>query len=164
MATARAAPLAGRWTPLVNENFATMADIHRILETLPAGADQMSTADGRAKTVAASRARLARMVGCDVGERSDDDWRQLALWFAEAQLRAIGDGAMLVLSAAELPREAPIVGAGIGEGVLSEVARRVGRRYVPFETLIDVAPEAKPWASHCAPATALALLAAAAKR
>ena len=69
MAIAERAPFAGRWSPLINENFATMADVHRILGTLPEGADQMATADGRAKTVAASRARLARMVGRDVERR-----------------------------------------------------------------------------------------------
>ena len=63
MATASRAPLRGAWTPLINENFATMADVHRILGTLPAGVDLMATADGREKTVAASRARLARMLG-----------------------------------------------------------------------------------------------------
>ena len=58
-------PFAGAWTPLINENFATMADVHRILGNIPAGADQMATADGRDKTVDASRVRLARMVGRD---------------------------------------------------------------------------------------------------
>jgi hypothetical protein len=66
MAVAERAPFAGRWSPLINENFATMADVHRILGQLPDGVDQMATADGRAKTSEASRARLARMVGCDV--------------------------------------------------------------------------------------------------
>jgi probable H4MPT-linked C1 transfer pathway protein len=47
MATADRAPVAGAWTTLVNENFATMADVHRILGSLPEGADQMATADGR---------------------------------------------------------------------------------------------------------------------
>jgi hypothetical protein len=32
---------------------------------------------------------------------------------------------------------------------------------VPFETLLNVAPQARGTASHCAPAAALALLAAA---
>src|SRR5262245_12561230 len=47
MAIAERAPLAGCWTPLVHENFANMADVHRLLRNLPEGADQMPTADGR---------------------------------------------------------------------------------------------------------------------
>ena len=38
MAAAGRAPFAGAWTPLVNENFANMADVHRILGSLPDGA------------------------------------------------------------------------------------------------------------------------------
>jgi probable H4MPT-linked C1 transfer pathway protein len=160
MATASRAPFDGAWTTLVNENFATMADVHRILGSLPDGADQMGTADGREKTVAASCARLARMIGRDAADASAACWEKLAAWLAEAQLRAIIDGAMLVASAAQVARHAPIVGAGIGAGVVAEVARRMGSRFIGFESLLDVVPEARAAASHCAPAAALALLAA----
>jgi probable H4MPT-linked C1 transfer pathway protein len=159
MAVAERAPFAGRWSPLINENFANMADVHRILGQLPADADQMVTADGRGKTVAASQARLARMVGCDADAAGEAAWSMLAQWFAEAQIRTITDGAMLVLSHANLPADAPILGAGIGDAVVREVARRLGRRYVAFESMLDVAPEARERASHCAPAAALAALA-----
>ena len=54
-----AKPFRGAWTPLMNEYFASSADIHRILDDLPYGADKMPTADGREKTVDAFRARLA---------------------------------------------------------------------------------------------------------
>lgn len=158
MAVAARAPFAGRWTTLVNENFATMADVHRLLGTLPDGVDQMPTADGRPKTVAASRARLARMVGTDADAAADDDWTRLAAWFAEAQLRTIVDGTALVETAARLPPDAPVVGAGIGEAVVREVARRLGRRPVDISTVIEAAPEARDGASRCAPAAAVALL------
>jgi probable H4MPT-linked C1 transfer pathway protein len=159
MSAARHAPVAGRLTPLVNEHFATMADVHRVLGHLPEDADQMVTADGREKTVAASRARLARIVGRDAEDLDDAAWKALACWFAEAQMRAIADAAMLVLSRTDLVADAPMVGAGIGEAVLREVARRLGRDYVPFGSLLDVAQAAGQWASHCAPAAALAILA-----
>jgi len=159
MATADRAPVAGAWTTLVNENFATMADVHRILGSLPDGVDLMPTADGRNKTAAGSRARLARMVGADSADLDDAAMRALARWFAEAQLRAIVDAAMLVLSTASLPADAPIVGAGIGTAAVAEVARRLHRPYVAFDGLIDAAPEAAAAAAHCAPAAALALLA-----
>ena len=108
MATAERAPFGGRWTTLINENFATMADVHRILGRLPYGVDQMPTADGRDKTVAASRARMARMVGRDAADADDATWTALARWFAEAQMRTITDAAMLVLSQGNLPPAAPI--------------------------------------------------------
>ena len=139
MATADRAPLAGSWTTLVNENFATMADVHRILGSLPDGADLMATADGREKTVAASRARLARMVGADAADLDDAAILALARWFAEAQLRAIVDAAMLAASATALPVDAPVVGAGIGTALVARSGppaapplcgvRRPDRRY-----------------------------------
>jgi probable H4MPT-linked C1 transfer pathway protein len=159
MATAKRAPFAGAWTPLINENFATMADVHRILGTLPDGADRMTTADGREKTVEASRARLARMVGRDAADADDTAWNALGAWFAEAQLQAVTDGAMLVLSDARLPADAPIVGAGIGDDLVREIARRLHRKHIAFDSLLDVVPQVRSAASQCAPAAALALLA-----
>ena len=39
MALAAPAPFGGRRTPLMNEYFASAADVHRILGQLPEGAD-----------------------------------------------------------------------------------------------------------------------------
>lgn len=162
MATAECAPFAGAWTPLINENFATMADVHRILGTLPDGADHMASADGREKTAHASRARLARMVGRDAADADDAAWTSLARWFAEAQVRKITDGATLVLSGTPLSDEAPVITAGVGSAVAAEVARRLHRDAVTFDSLLNVVPAARDAASQCAPAAALALIAAAA--
>lgn len=158
MATAERAPLHGSWMPLINENFATMADVHRILGTLPAGVDLMVTADGREKTVEASRARLARMVGCDACDADNTTWHRLAQWFAEAQTRTVTDAAMLVVSGCTMGA-APVVAAGIGLTVTAEIARRLGRACTSFHELFDVAPEAEIGVCHCAPAAALAALA-----
>jgi len=160
MAVATRAPFAGQWRSLVNENFATVADVHRILGSLPEDADQMATADGRAKTIVASRARLARMIGSDATDAEPERWAALARWFAEAQIRTILDGAMLVLSCAAMPDSAPVVGAGIGAALAREVARRLGRDHVAFATLLEVTPSARERACDCAPAAALAVLAA----
>ncbi|MGB6175840.1 MAG: hydantoinase/oxoprolinase family protein [Methylocella sp.] len=154
-------PFAGRWTPLMNEWFATMADVRRILGQLPDGADVMDAADGREKTPAASRARLARMIGRDSGEADDAVWDRLAQFFAEAQLRDIMDAAALVLSRGHLHASAPVVGAGAGRGVIRELAARIGRTFIAFDDLIEAVPEARSKACDCAPASAVALLAAA---
>ena len=158
MATARYVPFRGAWTSLINENFATMADVHRLLGSLPAEADQMPTADGREKTVAASRMRLARMVGCDAADVDNAAWTALAQWFAEAQLRQILDGAMLVLSRTALPAGAPVVAAGIGDGVVHALARRLDRECMPFDALLQATAAAREAARQCGPAAALALL------
>ena len=58
----------------MNEYFASSADVHRILGDLPEGADKMPTADGREKTVEASRARLARMIGHEADDADAPEW------------------------------------------------------------------------------------------
>ncbi len=156
MSMASRAPFRGAWTPLMNEYFASSADVHRILGDLPEGADKMSTADGREKTVEASRARLARMVGREADEGADAEWTGLAAWFAEAQLRQIADAALLRLSRDDVAVAAPVVAAGVGEGLAAEVARRLRRPCLGFSALIEGPAEA----AHCAPAVAVALLAA----
>jgi probable H4MPT-linked C1 transfer pathway protein len=159
MATAARAPLNGSWMALISENFATMADVHRILGTLPAGVDLMATADGREKSVPASRARLARMLGSDAANADNKTWDLLARWFAEAQIRVIADAVMLVMSRCIATSAAPVVAAGIGVGVVAEVARRLGLSWERFDELLEVIPEARDAVSHCAPAAALTVLA-----
>jgi (4-(4-[2-(gamma-L-glutamylamino)ethyl]phenoxymethyl)furan-2-yl)methanamine synthase len=157
MASADRAPFKGVWTPLINENFANMADVHRILGSLPADADMMATADSREKTREGSRARLARMVGADDADADDRAWAALAQWFAEMQIRRVMDAVMLVNSRHLLVANAPVVAAGIGIHVVEEITRRMGREYIAFDALVDAVPQARAAASQCAPAAALAL-------
>lgn len=161
MAIADRVPFAGRWQPLMNEYFASMADVRRITGELPDGVDQHATADGRGKSVAESRARLARMVGYDAADASDADWLRLATYLGERQLTSLLDAAGLVLSRGALPEDAPIVGAGIGDFLSRALAARLGRRWIALGETIPVAPEAAAWASRAAPAVAVALLAGA---
>jgi probable H4MPT-linked C1 transfer pathway protein len=156
MALASRAPFRGAWTPLMNEYFASSADVYRILGDLPDGADKMPTADGREKTVEASRARLARMVGREADEGAEAEWVGLAAWFAEAQIRQIADAAWLRLSRNDVAVRAPVIAAGVGESLAAEVAQRLRRPCVKFSSLIAAPVEA----SHSAPAVAVALLGA----
>jgi probable H4MPT-linked C1 transfer pathway protein len=159
MALAQRAPFAGAWTSLAAEYFASAADVYRVLGMLDEAADQMDTADRRPKTAMASRARLARMIGHDAGDATEADWLGLAMWFAEMQLRQIHDGALLVLSGARLPQDAPVIAAGVGASIVHRLADRLGRRCVPFGRLLG-ADATVSWLNACAPAVAVALLAA----
>jgi probable H4MPT-linked C1 transfer pathway protein len=159
MAGLRLVPFDGLWVPLMNEWFANSSDVYRLLTELPEDADLMATADGRDKSVEASRGRLARMLGRDSSDASPQAWTQVARYFAEAQLRAITDGAHLVLSRGELAEDAPIIGAGIGRFVVRRLAERLRMSYVDFGDLFDAGPEIRGKVSDYAPAAALALLA-----
>jgi probable H4MPT-linked C1 transfer pathway protein len=154
-------PFAGQWAPLMNEWFADAADVHRILGHLPASADMMETADGREKTPAASRARLARMIGRDACEADDAAWDRLARFFAEAQTRTIMDSAALVLSRGLVGKAAPMIGAGVGREVIARIATRLERTFRCFDEVIPTDSSARDMANDCAPASAVALLLAA---
>jgi len=156
MAMAPRAPFAGQWTPLMNEYFASAADVRRVLGDLPDGADLLATADGRDKSPAASRARLARMIGREATDAPDAAWQRLAAWFAETQLRDICDAAFVRLSRGDLDPRAPVIAAGAGEQLAGEIARRLHRPLQNFADLTGGGAEA----SVCAPAAAVALLVA----
>jgi (4-(4-[2-(gamma-L-glutamylamino)ethyl]phenoxymethyl)furan-2-yl)methanamine synthase len=160
-AYAARAPIAGGWTPLVNEAFASMADVRRVLGDLPEGetdADLSPTADGRPKTVAASRARLARLAGRDAAELRDAQWRAFAQYLARAQLRAIEDQIALLESREAVACDAPIVGAGVGRKLAARLAHSQGRTFIDFADLIAAPRDVAERAANCAPASALALL------
>ncbi|PRD41472.1 hypothetical protein C5748_21550 [Phyllobacterium phragmitis] len=151
-------PVRGRMTPLMNEYFANTADLGRILGTLDEADDQYQAADHGAKTMAGSIERLARMVGRDSGDLREEEWIDIARWFAEHQLRMIHDGAFRVATQLSSDATAPVIGAGIGRPQIKRLAERLERPYVDFGSLIPASDEARDDASKAAPAAAVALL------
>jgi len=160
MAVADTVPFAGQRQRVMAEHFATMADVHRLTGALPEDADQLPAADGRGKTSEESARRLARMLGRDLDSATMGDWRRLAMHLAERQLQLLQAAADRVLSRGTLGDDAPIVGAGIGRFLARELAQRLRRPYVDFAELVEGEPAAKEWAARCAPAAAVAILAA----
>jgi (4-(4-[2-(gamma-L-glutamylamino)ethyl]phenoxymethyl)furan-2-yl)methanamine synthase len=164
MALAAEAPFAGRRVALMNELFATSADLYRILGLLPEDADQHPAADGGSKTEEASARRLARMIGADLADGSPEDWRRLAGVLARGQQRRIEDAIALQLSRGLISADAPLVGAGCGRFLVEGLAVAAGRPWRDFADLIAADGPARGWAATCAPAVAVALLLAEADR
>ena len=159
MAVVRHVDLAGARIGVMAEHFAVMADVYRLTGELPAHADQHATADGRGKSLRESCARLARMVGRDASGAPEETWRGLARSIAGRQLQELQDAAERVLSAAALPIEAPLIGAGVGRFLAQTLARRLARPYLGFENIIDASDSVvAAGAADAAPAVAVALL------
>lgn len=152
------APFQGVETRLTHEYFATMADVYRILGRLNCGVDLHDTADGKGKSIEESITRLARMFGCDAKDASQEEWKQCAELFAEAQSRRICDGIDQVLAAHRDAELSVFVTAGIGCDVISKLSERYGAQSIPFSQIANVAPDALSEANHCAPAVAVAHL------
>jgi probable H4MPT-linked C1 transfer pathway protein len=157
LALTRRVPFAGEWVGLAAEHFATTADVHRLTGDLPANADLMETADGGAKTPFASARRLARMIGRDREEGTDQCWGRLAAYLSEQQLLLIANGCQRQLSLG-LGEQAPLVGAGVGRFLVQRLAKRLGRPYVDINRLMTITTEGRVSAADCAPAVAVALL------
>jgi probable H4MPT-linked C1 transfer pathway protein len=157
----------GETTSVMNEWFATSADIYRLTDELWPPHDQHPSADNGPKTKPASRARMARMIGRDAADGSDADWRRFADEWRREQMRAIEASLARVCSAHPELAAAPIVGAGCGRFLAAALARQDARSYVDFAMLAGAArgaagetAELGEWAATCAPSVAVGLLAA----
>jgi uncharacterized hydantoinase/oxoprolinase family protein len=127
----------------MNEFFATTADVYRLTGELDAEHDQHPAADGAGKDVAATRQRLARMIGLDAHDAPDDDWSPLAREWRELQLLELRGQLQRVLDAAALPQgreaaalppRAPLVAAGCGDFLVAALADALRRPVRPFSS------------------------------
>ncbi|MFD0987552.1 hydantoinase/oxoprolinase family protein [Methyloligella solikamskensis] len=160
MALAQKAPFQGRMQGVAAEKFATLADVYRLTGDLPGDADPYPTADGRVKSVEASAARLARMLGRDADDAPMADWIAVAKWFADRHWQQIAQEAEALIGRDGLSPDALVVGAGCGRFLAAALANALRRPYRDFGALIG-APEAlRSAAAVCAPAVSVAFLAA----
>jgi probable H4MPT-linked C1 transfer pathway protein len=151
--------LRGHEQRLAAGGFASMADVRRILGELPDGVDQHATADGRGKSVEESVARYARVFGRDAEDASREEWRSAARELADKQMEEIRLAAVSVLAEFKQLREAPVVVAGIGGSQIAALMAQQGKKIVRFSALANATPDCADWATFCAPAVAVSLLA-----
>ncbi len=157
----------GRVFNVMNEFFATTADVYRLTAELDPAHDLQPSADGAAKDALATRRRLARMIGLDARDASDADWLAFAHAWRALQLAEIGGQLQRVIAAAGLPADAPIVGAGCGDFLAAALAAQLGRPHRRFAALVlgrDVSTgegagdTLERWMQVAAPSVAVALL------
>jgi probable H4MPT-linked C1 transfer pathway protein len=151
--------LRGHEQRLAAGGFASMADVRRILGELPDGVDQHTASDGRGKSVEESVARLARVFGRDAEDASIEEWRAAARDIADKQMEGTRLAAVSVLAEFKQLSEAPVVVAGIGGSQITALMAQQGKAIVRFSTLANAAPDCADWATYCAPAVAVSLLA-----
>jgi probable H4MPT-linked C1 transfer pathway protein len=163
MAVSERLAFAGRWQAIAAERFATMADVYRVLEELPPDADQYDTADGRPADLAHSLARLARMLGADAEDENGEALRGCARQLRTAQLRALDAALAQILSRTDLPAAAAatLVAAGAGAFLVPRLAAWRDARVLDFASLAGAPSALWSRAAQCAPAVAVARLAAA---
>lgn len=160
MTIANTAPFQGHWVTLMNEHFATAADVYRLTGELPEYGDQFPAADGGTKDLLGSARRLARMIGRDVESAGLDAWIELARFFRDGQLTQIVRAVQLQLSRLRRSARSPLIGAGIGRFLVGAIGQRLGVEVIDVGDWVPVAPNGRKFsAADCLPAAAVAYLA-----
>ncbi len=158
MALTDKAPFAGEWQNIAAENFATTADVYRILSCLDESDDLMEAADGKNKDIEGSIRRLARMLGTDSDDtREPHVWYKLAEYFEEIQLQILTKAVLRVLSNSSV-NEIKIVAAGTGRFLVKKIAQRINVPCIEFSELCNSSSELQHKCNVCAPAVAVAQL------
>ena len=144
---------------MMAEYFANTADVYRILKLLPTHADMGDSCDGGKKDIAHSIKRLARMIGVDVLQITEDEmkvWGDAAQYIAQQQKKMLAQQIKKFFSEHDCKRK--IIGAGVGRFLVKELARELNVEYVDFIDLVSTKfMNTDEHAADCAPAVSLAL-------
>jgi (4-(4-[2-(gamma-L-glutamylamino)ethyl]phenoxymethyl)furan-2-yl)methanamine synthase len=147
---------------VMNEFFATTADVYRLTGELDPAHDQHPSADNAPKDAAHSCARLARMIGLDGRDAGADEWLAFARDWRTRQRDELRAQVARVAAAHALGAASVVVAAGCGAFLAAELAP-AGWRMLDYGrdvAAIDAsaAPGVAAWARVGAPAVAVASL------
>ena len=135
---------------VMNEFFATTADVYRLTGALDPLHDQQPAADGGAKDRHGTCQRLARMIGRDARDAAGHDWVDLAHRWRDAQLAHLSLNLTRVLGRTGLAHNVVLVAAGCGAFLVDALAEPLGRDVVRFDALPGIRIEASDAAADAA--------------
>ena len=161
-ALARRIAWRGRTLNVMNEFFATTADVYRLTGELDPAHDQQPSADQAAKDLGHTQARLARMIGLDARDGSDADWLAFARAWRQEQLAELRGQLAHVAADHGLGPSAIVVAAGCGAFLVPALAPCGWACAEYRDAVVRVSATAVPdvvgWAGVVAPAIAVAAL------
>jgi len=147
---------------VMNEFFATTADVYRLTGELDPAHDQHPSADDAPKDLRHTRARLARMIGLDERDGSAAQWDAFAQAWREAQRAELREQLERVRRLHDLRAGAVVVAAGCGAflvpGLMPDGWRLA--RYADDVACVDASAgdTLRRWVQVGAPAVAVAAL------
>jgi probable H4MPT-linked C1 transfer pathway protein len=148
-------PWRGAACPVAAEVFATSADAYLLLGEFAEDPQANWTADARPLTSEFARQRLARQICADSIDLTPDDFLRMAQTVCDAQLRQLTGGLSAVAGRMPTAPELAIVSGG-GEFL----ARKAAESVLAGSKSTSLASQLGTGVSHCAPAFAVAVLAA----
>lgn len=153
---------------VMNEFFATTADVYRLTGELDPAHDLHPAADAAAKDRPATEKRLARMIGLDARDASGAEWLAFAHTWRARQVDELASQLRRVVAVHGLSDAAIALSAGCGDFLVADLVAQAGPPREHLRYGLDVAriaADAVPgadatarWAQVCAPAVAVAAL------
>jgi probable H4MPT-linked C1 transfer pathway protein len=154
-ALVKSLPWRGRHCPVAQEVFATTLDVYVTLGQTAEDPNNFQTADGGPSTIDAARNRLARAICCDRTMFSPEDAMRASEAVRSAQLDLLECHLKQVLLRQPQPVHTVIL-SGSGEFLARDLLKRIDFHL----ELISMTEQLGLAVSQCAPAHALAVLAA----
>ena len=164
----------GATVNVMNEFFASAADVYRLTVELDPSHDLYPAADNADKALPATRRRLARMIGLDERDAAPAEWLAFARSWRAAQVAELAGQLRRVLTRHRLSASAIIVSAGCGDFLAADIVAQATKTPGPEAAArcraygTDVARVARVaqgaahdlsrWAQVCAPCVAVATL------
>ena len=160
MAFSRLAPFAGHVQGIAAERFATMADVYRLTATCPMTPTptQRPISEARAKRKA-PRGLRACSGAMPPRHRSRLGWNSPRS-LPTCSFSELVEAARALTHREALAPDAPVIGAGCGRFLARRLASELHRPYRDFAEMTPCAAGTREMAARCAPAVAVALLAA----
>jgi (4-(4-[2-(gamma-L-glutamylamino)ethyl]phenoxymethyl)furan-2-yl)methanamine synthase len=153
-AVTRTLPLRGHECPVMAELFATMDDAFLIVGDVAEDPNDQETADGRPRTVACAKARMARMVGEDASTLCHWELEMMAKYAIEQQAEQIGLAIRKNLSAQKPKAELAIL-----SGHADFIASRALAHAQWSPKILKLSEMLGESVARCAPAYGVAMLA-----
>ena len=149
----------GREFNVMNEFFATTADVYRLTGELDPEFDQQVSADGANKDAAGSRVRLARMIGMDARDAGESQWLDFARAWRERQLALLREQLGRVCAAHGLHAPGLLVSTGCGDFLATDLTPAGWSVSTYAQCVAGIRDAASvPRAQVCASAVAVAAL------
>jgi len=138
---------------LINENFANLGDVYRVLNKIPNTLDLLPTLDNKTKNKHDSARRIARIFGKDYKKNHFLKWKKTAYQIEEKHLKILKE-VIKKIEKKNFLKKVPIIGAGIGEFLVKKIYNK--KEYFSFYSKINYIKKIK--VINCESAISVALV------
>ena len=119
---------------LINENFANLSDVYRVLNKIPHAVDLLPTLDNKTKNKHDSARRIARIFGKDYKKKHFLKWKKTAYQIEDEHLKIL-KSVIKKIEKKNFIKKVPVIGAGIGEFLVKKICNK--KKYFSFYSKIN---------------------------